>query len=443
MNDKKFNFIISHLFELIDLIFYELKPADISLHYFFKNKKYLGASDRRIISETIYQTIRILPRIELHLKQHELGDNLIVPISMYSILCQDYEPNEVKLHFTQKFRYPDYLWKKIHTALETDYKPTSPIDDIAYQTAFPIWFVEELARTHTHDTMIQTLNTLNQNAKVHLRVNSYLLDIQTVIQALEKENIQACKGKLSPDSLIVEQRKPIFSTEVFKKGYIEIQDEGSQVVAWVVNPKARKTVLDACAGGGGKTLHLATLMKGKGTVFAYEVNPERFGNIKQRIRRSGLQNIQLLDNAEKYHQFAERYTGMIDYVLIDAPCSASGTIRRNPDLKLRLTQDQIENLPKVQLGIIQEYQKFVRKGGRLVYVTCSIFERENQAVVETFLASYPEFRCIPVHEVVKEIKLPVDISPLVELTKNQKYLQLLPQQYDTDGFFIAVLERIN
>jgi 16S rRNA (cytosine967-C5)-methyltransferase len=362
-------------------------------------------------------------------------------VCIYAVLSEKYNSQELQDCFTEKFRYPEHLWEKIHTALETEYIPNSEAENIAYHTAFPIWFTEKLLHTYSAQEVIQLLTVLNQNAKVHLRVNTYISDLKTIIQSLKKEGIEAYKGNISPDSLIIEKRKPIFATETFKNGLIEMQDEGSQVVAWLVNPKAGKTVLDACAGGGGKTLHLATLMKGKGTVFAYEVNSERFGNIKQRIRRSQLQNIQLLDSEAKFQKFTEKYTRQIDYVLIDAPCSASGTLRRNPDLKLRLTKEQVENLPEVQLHILKNYQKFVRKGGRLVYVTCSVFEQENQVVVEKFLSLNPDFKCIPVSEITKEIKLPVDITTLISLTENQKYLQLLPQIHDTDGFFIAVLER--
>lgn len=441
MDNKKLTFLISHIFEAADPIFYEQNPADIALHYYFKKKKYLGASDRRIISETIYQSIRTLPRIEFHLSQHNLGKNLTVPICIYRVLCEKYSPKQIQDCFTEKFRYPEHLWQKIHNALEKEYIPNSEIENIAYHTAFPVWFVEELLHTYSSSEVVQLLTVLNQNAKVHIRVNTYLSDKDTVILSLKKEGIEAYKGNISPDSLIIEKRKPVFATQTFKDGLIELQDEGSQVVAWLVNPKAGKTVLDACAGGGGKTLHLATLMKGKGTVFAYEISPERFGNIKQRVRRSQLQNIQLLDSEEKFRKFTEKYTEQIDYVLVDAPCSASGTLRRNPDLKLRLTLQEVQHLPELQLRILQEYKKFVRKRGRLVYVTCSLFEQENQAVVEKFLSLNPEFECIPVHQVVSEIKLPVDITALVNLTQNQKYLQLLPHIHDTDGFFIAVLER--
>ena len=443
MDNKKFSFLLSHIFEVANPIFYEQKPADLALHYFFKNKKYLGASDRRIISETLYQAIRTLPRTELLLKQHQLGDNLIVPVCIYHILSQNFKSSEVQQCFTEKFRYPEHLWQKIHDALQTEYQPVSEIESIAYHTAFPVWFVEELSKTFSIAETVQILTILNQNANVHLRVNTYLTNIESVMEALKKEGIHTHKGNISPESLIIDKRKPIFATQTFKQGLIELQDEGSQLVAWLVNPKAGKTVLDACAGGGGKTLHLATLMKGKGTVFAYEVNPERFGNIKQRIRRSQLQNIQLLDSKEKFEKFTQKYTEQIDYVLVDAPCSASGTLRRNPDLKLRLKKEQVDALPHVQLDILQKYQKFVRKGGRLVYVTCSVFECENKAVVEKFLSLNPEFKCVPVCEVVKEIKLPVDLSALQKLTENQTYLNLLPHQQDTDGFFVAVLERAN
>lgn len=442
MNDKKLTFLVSHIFEAAEPIFYQHKPADLVLHYFFKHKKYLGATDRRVISETIYETIRSIIRTQFHLEQQKLSSNLFVPVSIYVALAKKYNSKVLQAIFTEKFRYPEHLWQKIEFALHTAYIPPSEIESIAYHTAFPVWFVQELQNAYSQSEALQLLTALNQNAQVHLRVNTYLTDTKAVLQSLEQEGIQAQKGNLVPDSLIVAERKPIFTTKTFKSGMIEIQDEGSQVVAWLVNPKAGKTVLDACAGGGGKTLHLATLMKGKGTVFAYEVNPERFGNIRQRIRRSQLQNIQVLDSSTKFEQFTQKYTGQVDYVLVDAPCSASGTLRRNPDLKLRLEPAQLEHLPDVQLSILQEYQKFVCKGGRLVYATCSIFERENETVVEKFLASNPEFICIPVSDVVKEIKLPVDLSNLLSVTKNQKYLHLLPNVHGTDGFFVAVMQRL-
>lgn len=442
MEQKKWSFLISHIFEIAEPIFYQLKPADISLHYFFKQKKYLGATDRRIISETIYEAIRTLPRIELQLKQQNLGQNLTVPVSLYAALSCKHKPDSIQNIISSLLNYPQHLWRKIDKAVEKEYEPTSEIEKIAYQTAFPTWFVQQLLQSYSVDEVVQMLTILNQNAKVHLRVNTYLATPDAVTDALQKEGITAQKGNLCPETLIVEHRKPIFTTQTYKKGWIELQDEGSQVVAWLVNPKPGKTVLDACAGGGGKTLHIATLMKGKGTVFAYEIDPQRFGNIKQRIRRSQLQNIRLLDTVQKFEAFKQAYTGKVDYVLIDAPCSASGTLRRNPDLKLRLSPEDIERLPNVQLEILQTYQSFVRVGGRLIYVTCSIFEKENQSVVDKFLQFNTNFSPLSVEQVVAEIQLPVDISRLKRLVQNKMYLQLLPHVHDTDGFFIAVLERI-
>jgi 16S rRNA (cytosine967-C5)-methyltransferase len=226
-------------------------------------------------------------------------------------------------------------------------------------------------------------------------------------------------------------RAALFGTASFRAGLYEVQDEGSQLLGLLVEPRRRETVVDFCAGAGGKTLQLGAQMANTGTIHAFDVSHHRLERMRPRLRRAGLDNVQPALIADERDAKVRRLRGKADRVLVDAPCSGTGTLRRNPDLKWRPLD--LDRLVAGQRAILEAAAELVRPGGRLVYGTCSLLREENEAQVDAFLAAHPQFRTVPAAEVLarRQVAIPLDGS----------YLRLYPHRHGTDAFFGAVLER--
>jgi 16S rRNA (cytosine967-C5)-methyltransferase len=211
-----------------------------------------------------------------------------------------------------------------------------------------------------------------------------------------------------------------------------VQDEGSQLLGLMLAPKRNDMVVDFCAGAGGKTLMLGAMMNSQGRLYAWDISEKRLTNLKPRLKRSGLSNVQPQLIAHENDAKVKRLVGKIDRVLVDAPCSGLGTLRRNPDLKYRQSVQSVAELNVKQAAILASAARLLKKGGRLVYATCSLLQEENQGIVNGFLVAHPDFVLIPAGEVLKQHHIDLPMG---------EYLQLTPQLHNTDGFFAAVLER--
>jgi 16S rRNA (cytosine967-C5)-methyltransferase len=253
-----------------------------------------------------------------------------------------------------------------------------------------------------------------------------------VLEVLAEEGIQAAPTPYSPVGIRVRGKPAIQRSRLFLTGAVEVQDEGSQLLAYLVAPRRGEMVVDFCAGAGGKTLHLGALMRSEGRVYAFDVAERRLAQLKPRLKRSGLSNVypQRIDSENDAR--VKRLAGKIDRVLVDAPCSGSGTLRRNPDLKWRQSPGTIAALARVQASLLTAAARLVKPGGRLVYATCSLLEEENEAVVDAFLERAPAFSPVPASEVLARHDIFIDTG---------SRLRLLPHVHGTDGFFAAVLER--
>ncbi len=212
-----------------------------------------------------------------------------------------------------------------------------------------------------------------------------------------------------------------------------MQDEGSQLLAILTGVKRGQMVTDFCAGAGGKTLAIGAVMQSTGRLYAFDISEKRLANLKPRLARSGLSNVQPQLIASEHDQKIKRLAGKMDAVLVDAPCSGLGTLRRNPDLKYRQSPKSVNELNQLQQSILASASRLVKAGGRLVYATCSILERENKEVVDAFLATHPDFERIDVRDLLSKEK--------IELPLTGTDLQLTPQEHGTDGFYAAVLQR--
>ena len=294
----------------------------------------------------------------------------------------------------------------------------------------PDWVVP-LLRARFGEAVAAEKAALSAPAPLDLRVNLLKGTREEAVAALASEGIEAVVTELSPWGLRVEGRRLVTSGPAFQSGLVEIQDEGSQLVALMVGASPGMRVADWCAGAGGKTLALAMTMANKGSIVACDVSAPRLEGAVRRLRRAGVHNVErhLIEAGDKW---AKRRAGSFDRVLVDAPCTGTGTWRRNPDARLRLVEQDLRELVPKQAAILERASGLVRKGGRLVYATCSILVEENEAQVQAFLGAHPEFSVVPLARAW---------TGEADVPGAGDFLSLTPLRHGTDGFFTSVLER--
>ncbi|CAJ0711621.1 RsmB/NOP family class I SAM-dependent RNA methyltransferase [Ralstonia mannitolilytica] len=269
-------------------------------------------------------------------------------------------------------------------------------------------------------------------APLDLRVNTLKGDRDTVLATLAEAGIEGAAAPLSPVGIRLAGKPALNKLEIFTNGTVEVQDEGSQLLCQLLAPKRGEMVVDFCAGAGGKTLAIGAAMRSTGRLYAFDVSEKRLSNLGPRLARSGLSNVHPSRIDSEHDAKVKRLAGKIDRVLVDAPCSGLGTLRRNPDLKWRQSAQAVEEMSAKQRSILDSAARLLKPGGRLVYATCSVLARENQQVVEQFLAAHEDFVLVPAGEVLAAQKIALEMGP---------YLELYPHVHQTDGFFAAVLER--
>ena len=387
-------------------IFNDGEYADKVIQGLLKRDKRWGSRDRAFIAETTYEIVR-WKRLYAEIadvKEPFERDKLWRMFAVWATL--------------RGIRLPD--WKYFEGT------PTRKIkgrfDELSkirkYRESIPDW-LDTLGEAELgNDTWTKEIAALNVEADVILRVNTLKTSKEDLQNQLFDLGIETEAIKGYPQALKLKERTNVFLTEAFKNGLFEVQDASSQLVAEFLNVKPGMKVVDACAGAGGKSLHLANLMDNKGQIIALDIYGNKLAELKRRAKRNGAHNIEtrLIDSTKTI----KKLYGKIDKVLIDAPCSGLGILRRNPDAKWKLQPDFIENIKKTQQEILQQYSKMVKPGGTMVYATCSILPSENQKQVESFLTS----------EMGKDFTF----------VKDQK---ILSHQSGYDGFYMALLEKKN
>ncbi|MDP1653704.1 MAG: RsmB/NOP family class I SAM-dependent RNA methyltransferase [Rhodocyclaceae bacterium] len=304
---------------------------------------------------------------------------------------------------------------------------------LAEQADLPDWLTECLAALMPEAELLALARALNQPAPLDLRVNTLKAKRADVLAQLEKIGYVATACPLAPDGIRLAGRPVLSKHPLFLSGDVEVQDEGSQLLGYLLAPKRGEMVVDFCAGAGGKTLLLGALMRSTGRLYAFDVSAKRLAKLKPRLARSGLSNVHPAVIAHENDTHVKRLAGKCDRVLVDAPCSGLGTLRRNPDLKWRQTPESVAELVVKQGNILAAAAKLLKPGGRLVYATCSLLPEENAQIVDAFLAAHPQF----VRRSAAEVLATQGIA--IELPGPD--LQLLPNVHGTDGFYAAVLER--
>src|SRR5512143_390763 len=397
-------------------------PADAVLRHFFQAER-IGSNERALVAETLFGVLRHRLFLEHACKLEDKGQATARRIALaYWVRFGGYNLRE--LDPLLKPKEAEWLGKVKGIALEEL--------PLSIQAELPEWVIEKLRPQHSDADILALGRSMQQIAPLDLRVNTLLAGRNEVLQSVQAEGMDAQATPYSPMGIRLKNKPALNKHALFLTGKFEVQDEGSQLLGLLLAPKRNDMVVDFCAGAGGKTLMLGALMNSQGRLYAWDISEKRLTNLKPRLKRSGLSNVQPQLIAHENDSKVKRLAGKIDRVLVDAPCSGLGTLRRNPDLKFRQSPQSVTELNEKQAAILASAARLLKQGGRLVYATCSILHEENQGIVEAFLAAHPDFVLVPAGDVLQQQHIDLPMGD---------YLQLTPQQHNTDGFFAAVLER--
>lgn len=384
---------------LHETFFEDRKYADKVIERLLKANRKWGSEDRKVVSQIFYDIIRWKKRLEYYMGEGAKPNNLYKMILAYCLWT--------KTHY-KKFEEFDGI--KIADILNKLKKNTVPTKAIEHSV--PEWLASTLEK-ELGPTWEREMNALNEQAPTILRANTLKTTAKELISDLKDENVESFAIPNYPDAVQLEEKKNVFLTSAFKDGLFEVQDASSQKIGELLDVHEGMRVVDACAGAGGKTLHLAALMGNKGQIIALDIFNWKLAELKRRAKRAGAHNIEarLIDD----NKVIKRLHGKADRVLIDAPCSGLGVLKRNPDSKWKIDQDFIDRIKEEQQQILQDYSKMLKVGGKMVYATCSILPSENNEQVETFLQNNPQYKLL-------------------------REERIMPSE-GFDGFYMALLER--
>ncbi|WP_338820448.1 RsmB/NOP family class I SAM-dependent RNA methyltransferase [Acidovorax temperans] len=411
--------------ELVRLTLTFEHPADAVVSRFFRDNRGLGPRERATLAETVYTVLR----------KKLLFDHLAPSGS---------GPKERRLAILG-FHGPRDFLKSALTEQEKNWldqcDAINPADLMErHRHNLPEWLVQPL-KDQLGDEFWPLADSMAQNAPLDLRVNVLKEKRADVQKELAQAAIKSVATPYSPWGLRIEGKPALTKLDAFTRGAIEVQDEGSQLLALLLDAKRGEMVVDFCAGAGGKTLAIGATMRSTGRLYAFDVSAHRLDALKPRMARSGLSNIHPAAIAHERDERIKRLAGKIDRVLVDAPCSGLGTLRRNPDLKWRQSAKAVQELVVKQAAILDSAARLLKPGGRLVYATCSILPQENEAIAEAFTAAHPDFVPLDAGEVLSQLKVEQAASLCSGGETGTAYLRMWPHRHQTDGFFAAVWTR--
>ncbi len=394
------------------------QPADAVLSAYFRERKQLGGRERAFIAETVYTVLR-RRRLLGKLAPQATARQLVLA-ALTRIDCRS------QRQLGAAISAADGQW------LETLRGQPEPQLSFAEQTDLPDWLVERLLRQTSAEEVLAMAHSFNQAAPLDLRVNTLKAKREEVLASFAAEGIVAEACRYSPVGIRLKSKPALQRHPLFLGGSVEVQDEGSQLLGFLLAPKRGELVVDFCAGAGGKTLLLGALMRSSGRLYAFDVADKRLAKMKPRLARAGLSNVHPVRLTGENDSHVKRLAGKIDRVLVDAPCSGLGTLRRNPDLKWRQTPAAIEELQRKQAAILASAARLVKPGGRLVYATCSILREENEDVVDAFLATHAQFSRLSAETLLAEQGINIACGADMHLS---------PLAHATDAFFAVALQR--
>jgi 16S rRNA (cytosine967-C5)-methyltransferase len=407
--------------ELLHRVLQFASPADRIVSDFFREHRALGSRERHTLAETTYTVLRHRLLFQ-HLAQSGKGEME----RRLALLAWQGNAGFLKAAMTEA----EQQWLSQVQAVDRSALPEKLRHNL------PEWLAETL-KAAMGDEFWPLVESLGETAPLDLRVNTFKAKREDVKAALEAVQIPAELTPFSPWGLRVQGKPALNKAEVFTRGDVEVQDEGSQLLALVTDAKRGEMVVDFCAGAGGKTLALGASMRNTGRLYAFDTSGHRLAALKPRLARSGLSNVYPIQIAHERDDRIKRLAGKIDRVLVDAPCSGLGTLRRNPDMKWRQSPEAVQELTAKQAAILASAARLLKPGGRLVYATCSLLDAENEAIAQAFNASHgKDFQPLAVAELLQR----AHVERASELVRGD-FLRLWPHRHGTDGFFAAVWER--
>ena len=393
-------------------------PADQAVSRHFRNHRELGQHDRAFVAETVFAALR-RRRSLAAAAQSESPYSLVLAalIRVHGLSVRS---------VADMVRTKDLpLLERVHAARVEDEAP-------AVQADLPDWAWEKLVSQYGEREAQAISQGMLVAAPMDLRANAIRAPRDAILAQLRAAG-QACEPTpYAPTGIRLTEKPAINKHPLYLNGSIEVQDEGSQLLVSIVAPRRGEMVVDFCAGGGGKTLALGAAMRNTGRLYAFDVSARRLTGLDPRLARSGLSNVHPVAIATENDLRVKRLAGKIDRVLVDAPCTGFGTLRRNPDLKWRFSEKDVAELAGKQLKILTSAARLVRVGGRLVFATCSVLREEGEEITEKFLAAHPDFAPLSCAEILKAQGIPLDTG---------EHLRLFPHLHQTDGFFAAAFER--
>ncbi|QNP61087.1 RsmB/NOP family class I SAM-dependent RNA methyltransferase [Paenacidovorax monticola] len=408
--------------ELVRLTLTFEHPADAVVSRYFREHRALGPRERATLAETVYTVLR------KKLLYEQLARSGSGPKERRLAILGFHGPRDF---LKSALSDQEKAWVDACDAVRAD-------DLLEPQRHnLPEWLAAPL-KSQLGDGFWPLVDSLSQSAPLDLRINALTAKRAEVQKELAQAAIKSVVTPYSPWGLRIEGKPALTKVDAFQRGAIEVQDEGSQLLALLLDAKRGEMVVDFCAGAGGKTLAIGAGMRNTGRLYAFDVSGHRLEALKPRLARSGLSNVHPAAIAHERDERVKRLAGKIDRVLVDAPCSGLGTLRRNPDLKWRQSLKAVQELTVKQTAILESAARLVKPGGRLVYATCSVLPEENEAIAEAFSAAHPDFVPLDAGELLAQLKVEQGASLCSGGDSGTRYLRLWPHRHQTDGFFAAI-----
>lgn len=411
--------LMAHAVQVLGAVLSFEHPSDAVLSRYFRENREIGHRDRGFIAESVYGVLRRLRWLR-------------------RLAGEQATPRALLLAWLARGEgWPMRQFESITSATEREWLSSIKalvLEDasVAERADLPDWLAERLVVRFGEEGVITLAHSLNRPAPLDLRANLLKTDRDGLLAGLTASGFPAEACRYSTQGVRLVGKPALQKHPLFLDGSFEVQDEGSQLLALLLQPRRGELVVDFCAGAGGKTLQLGAMMRSTGRLYAFDVSERRLAKLKPRLARSGLSNVHPVLIAHERDAKVKKLSGKADRVLVDAPCSGLGTLRRNPDLKWRQSPESVAEMQIKQAAILESAARLVKPGGRLVYATCSLLPEENDQIVDAFLAAHPEFEQRDASEILARQG--------IDLVGDAR-LNLMPQVHETDGFFAAVLER--
>ena len=424
-------FRINQASELLNTILREpCSPADRIIDQYFRSHRQMGSKDRAFAAETVYGCLRHKRELEaLYEPVHKPESDKEKSRWLAATWLLKYGGWSARALIEGGFNGEAVALVERIRARDLFGFP------LAVRANLPDWLAESLVKQFGEEETLKLAEALNQPAPVDIRVNSLKTSREALQAQLKAEGYELAPTPYSPYGLRRDKRGPLFTSQAFRSGLFELQDEGSQLIGMLVDAKPKEKIVDFCAGAGGKALQMAAMMGNTGVVHAFDVSRHRLDRFKPRLTRAGVDTVLRRVIRDERDPALNPLVGNVDAILVDVPCSGTGTLRRNPDIKWR--DINLLELMKIQQSILEAASRLVKPGGRLVYATCSLLDKENSDVTSAFLAAHPDFQVVPAGDILERqgVSIPDGCG-------QDSALRLLPHHHGTDGFYALVMERL-